>query len=97
MMHSPSSTNDDASLKLVPAALVKNLRTISCLKVYDFIFKLDSMKLIDVQKIAHNYFYGNDEKISPYKLSYYYKDMGIIVVFMMKKSPSSPILMILWK
>ena len=61
-MSSPSSKNDDASLKLMPAALIKNLRATACLKAYDFIFQLDSMKLIDTQKIACNSFHGNDEK-----------------------------------
>ena len=62
MMSSPSSTNDDAYLNTMPAALIKNLRATACLKVYDFIFNLDSMKLSDMQKIAYNSFHGNDEK-----------------------------------
>ena len=95
MMSSPSSTNDGASLKLMPAALIKNLRANAHLKACDFAFQLDSMKMIDMQKIACNSFPGNDEKISPHVLSYSYKDTGIMIVFAMKKCTSSPTLMLL--
>ena len=61
-MSYPSSSNDDASLKLMPTALIKNIRATACLKACDFMLHLDSMKLIDMQKIACSSFHGNDEK-----------------------------------
>ena len=57
-----TSLPNNAFLKVMPAAVIKNLRATACLKVYDHIFNLDCIKLTEIQVIAYNGFHGNEEK-----------------------------------
>ena len=81
---------NDAHLKVIPAMLINILRTTACLKVYDYLFNLDSMKLVDMQIVAYNVCHGNLEKMCVRKLSCYVKEMKTTRSCTMKNFPSSP-------
>ena len=49
----------------MPAALINNLRVIAPIRVYDHIFSLDSIKLIDMQIIVYSGFHSNPRTIYP--------------------------------
>ena len=69
----------------MPATLIKNLRATARLKVYDFTLQQDSMKLVDVKKKRAIHFMVMMKRMCSPKLSYCCKEMGLIVVCVMKK------------
>ena len=90
MKISALSPLNDAHLKLMPAVLFNILRATACLKVYNHLFNLDSMKLVDMQIVTYNVCHGNLEKKYVRKLSCYVKEMKTTRSCTMKNFPSSP-------
>ena len=49
------------TLKLIPAALLKQLRATASLRCYDYLFLEESMKKQDLWRKAYHLFHGNED------------------------------------
>ena len=58
----PSTTKDVNLFRKFPAVLIKNIRAVATVAVYDLLLRQDSMKQEEQWRFCYNSFHGNEDK-----------------------------------